>query len=110
MTNCPSLQNCKLRQCAELVCMSPKVCLYAQEPALFELNALLALTRQNGNSAAIDEKIRELFRAKQKHLAALMVIAQDFNEMLTKHGLHCECGESDCRTTRLRTALEEAKR
>lgn len=38
----------------------------------------------------------------------LLVVACDFDEALTELGLHCECGQDDCRTTRLRTAIAKA--
>ena len=38
----------------------------------------------------------------------LLVVARDFDEALTESGLHCECGEADCRTTRLRAAIAKA--
>ena len=37
--------------------------MFSKEPALFELNALLATPRCVANSEQIDERIRELFRA-----------------------------------------------
>lgn len=36
---------------------------------------------------------------------ALLVIARDFDEVLREKGLRCECGELDCRTSRLDAAL-----
>ena len=38
----------------------------------------------------------------------LLVVAKDFHEVLSERGLFCECGESDCRTTRLRAAIAKA--
>jgi hypothetical protein len=38
----------------------------------------------------------------------LLVSASDFLEVLTENGLLCECGEADCRTTRLRAAIAKA--
>lgn len=38
----------------------------------------------------------------------LLIVARDFDEVLTELGMHCECGEADCRTTRLRTAIAKA--
>lgn len=38
----------------------------------------------------------------------LMQVAQDFLEVLGEEGLFCECGEPDCRTTRLRAAIKKA--
>lgn len=40
----------------------------------------------------------------------LLVVARDFSEVLDELGLHCECGEADCRTTRLRAAIAQAAR
>jgi len=42
-------------------------------------------------------------------LADLKQVAYDFNEVLGELGKHCECGEPDCRTTRLRAALAKAE-
>ncbi|AOI57409.1 hypothetical protein [Burkholderia diffusa] len=39
----------------------------------------------------------------------LLVVAHDFEEVLRELNLFCECGRTDCRTTRLREALELAK-
>lgn len=36
---------------------------------------------------------------------ALLVIAHDFDEVLRERHLRCECGEADCRTSRLDAAL-----
>lgn len=38
----------------------------------------------------------------------LLEVAQDFQEALQELGLFCECGEADCRTTRLRAAIAKA--
>ena len=38
----------------------------------------------------------------------LLLVALDFDEALTELGLHCECGQADCRTTRLRAAIAKA--
>jgi hypothetical protein len=38
----------------------------------------------------------------------MLVVARDFDEALTELGMHCECGEADCRTTRLRVAIAKA--
>lgn len=38
----------------------------------------------------------------------LLKVAQDFSESLSELGMLCECGESDCRTTRLRAAIAKA--
>ncbi|WP_284459589.1 hypothetical protein [Cupriavidus campinensis] len=38
----------------------------------------------------------------------LFAVSRDFEETLKELGLFCECGESDCRTTRLRAALAKA--
>ena len=49
--------------------------------------------------------------AKERLIAAvpeLLVVARDFDEALTELGLHCECGQADCRTTRLRAAIAKA--
>lgn len=35
----------------------------------------------------------------------LVQVAKDFSEAMGELGLSCECGEADCRTTRLRAAL-----
>lgn len=37
---------------------------------------------------------------------ALLRVAHDFHEVLEERRLFCECGEADCRTTRLRAALQ----
>jgi hypothetical protein len=39
---------------------------------------------------------------------ALLRVARDFHEVLEERCLFCECGEPDCRTTRLRAALKAA--
>lgn len=38
----------------------------------------------------------------------LLTVARDFNEVLRELGKFCECGEADCRTTRLRAAIAKA--
>jgi hypothetical protein len=38
----------------------------------------------------------------------LLVVAHDFHEALQELGLLCECGQPDCRTTRLRSAIAKA--
>ena len=38
----------------------------------------------------------------------LLQVANDFQEALQELGLFCECGEADCRTTRLRSAIAKA--
>ena len=40
--------------------------------------------------------------------ADLLEVAKDFEEALGELGLFCECGEADCRTTRLRAAIAKA--
>ncbi len=35
----------------------------------------------------------------------LVAVAKDFHDVLQERGMFCECGEPDCRTTRLRAAL-----
>lgn len=40
-----------------------------------------------------------------KERDALLVVARDFDEALRERGMRCECGEEDCRTTRLDAAL-----
>ncbi|SKC78519.1 hypothetical protein SAMN05445504_2414 [Burkholderia sp. CF099] len=41
-------------------------------------------------------------------VAELLVVANDFEEALGELHLFCECGQEDCRTTRLRAALAKA--
>lgn len=36
---------------------------------------------------------------------ALRVVANDFSEVMREKGFRCECGEDDCRTTRLDAVL-----
>lgn len=38
----------------------------------------------------------------------LLVCAQDFHEVLRELDQFCECGEADCRTTRVRAAIAKA--
>lgn len=38
----------------------------------------------------------------------LLTVAHDFEEALKELGQECECGEKDCRTTRLRAAIAKA--
>ncbi|WP_143292322.1 hypothetical protein [Burkholderia pseudomallei] len=38
----------------------------------------------------------------------LLVVARDFEEALRELDMFCECGEVDCRTTRLRAAIAKA--
>lgn len=38
----------------------------------------------------------------------LLEVAKDFQEALQELGLFCECGEADCRTTRLRAAIAKS--
>lgn len=38
----------------------------------------------------------------------LLMVAQDFSEVLQELGLNCGCGEADCRTTRVRAAIAKA--
>lgn len=38
----------------------------------------------------------------------LLIVARDFDEVLTELGKHCWCGEADCRTRRLRVAIAKA--
>jgi hypothetical protein len=38
----------------------------------------------------------------------LLVVAKDFEEALGELHMFCECGEADCRTTRLRAAIAKA--
>lgn len=38
----------------------------------------------------------------------LLVVANDFKEALAELGPSCECGQPDCRTTRLRAAIAKA--
>lgn len=40
--------------------------------------------------------------------ADLLQVAKDFSEVLEELGIACECGEPDCRTTRLRAAIAKA--
>lgn len=37
---------------------------------------------------------------------ALLRVVRDFHEVMDERHLFCECGEADCRTTRLRAALQ----
>lgn len=39
----------------------------------------------------------------------LRVVARDFDEALAEERSHCECGQPDCRTTRLRAALAKVQ-
>lgn len=39
----------------------------------------------------------------------LLKVARDFDEALGELGLHCNCGQPDCRTTRLRAAIQDAE-
>lgn len=41
-------------------------------------------------------------------VAALLVVARDFDDVLRERGMRCECGEADCRTTRLDAVLAKA--
>jgi hypothetical protein len=56
------------------------------------------------------EQHRMLIQSANVMLAApeLLTVANDFDEALTELGLHCECGQADCRTTRLRAAIAKA--
>jgi hypothetical protein len=38
----------------------------------------------------------------------LLEIAHDFSEVLQELGMFCECGQPNCRTTRLRAAIAKA--
>lgn len=54
------------------------------------------------------EALREARDAVAKLIVerdALRVIANDFDEVLRENGFRCECGEDDCRTTRLDAVL-----
>lgn len=69
-----------------------------------------------GGSDAVDyyggNLIAESIAPENIHLIAaapeLLKCAQDFIEVLTETDSFCECGEADCRTTRLRAALTKA--
>lgn len=44
----------------------------------------------------------------ESEVADLIQIAKDFDEALGELSLHCNCGQADCRTTRLRAAIAKA--
>lgn len=37
--------------------------------------------------------------------AEMRVVVRDYNDVMRELDQYCECGEADCRTTRLRAAL-----
>lgn len=63
------------------------------------------LEQNAGSIALLGEPISNHFRELEQQREQLVAVARDFDEALGELGLHCECGEPDCRTTRLRAAL-----
>lgn len=65
-----------------------------------------------GDTPAASRDIGPAEQAANARLIAaapdLLAVANDFNEALGELGMHCECGQPDCRTTRLRAAIAKA--
>lgn len=73
--------------------------------------AVIKPTRYLGQDDRYREEVEERDFQVRLMVAApkLLNVAQDFDEALGELGLHCNCGEPDCRTTRLREVLKEIK-
>lgn len=59
-----------------------------------------------------DEPVESEQHANARLIAAapeLLVVVKDFYEVLAEKHLFCECGEQDCRTTRLRAVLAKVQ-
>jgi hypothetical protein len=69
------------------------------------------ISEQGGAAKQVTATVawHQIYLEKLEQRDRLLQVARDFNEALGELGLHCECGEAGCRTTRLRAALAECQ-
>lgn len=74
------------------------------------LDAMIDVKTQDGaaQTATPFQQMDQYMRDLEGQRDELLVSATDFLQVLSESGLLCECGEPDCRTTRLRAALAKA--
>lgn len=93
------------------------VCIQDDDDKAFEIFAERQLVNGRISAEKWDDAVARAglnhkeFEANARLIATapdLLEVAKDFQEALQELGLFCECGEADCRTTRLRAAIAKA--